>query len=116
MLERLKKANKISELLIEDINNNFRLEIVDSYNGYDKMIRKEIEEFIRFIDNNYWIKLRKEKPRSTCLCKKKKYEELVKKYELNSWRKQLRKLLIDKFHQLFVIDCITQTESYKLVA
>jgi hypothetical protein len=112
----LQKPECISALFKDFIKRLGKLQIVDSYNGSDKMTKKEREEFIRFTNDNYWIKLRKEKPNSSCLSKKNKYEKMVKKYELDSWRKQLRKLLIDKFHQLFITDCIPQTESYKLVA
>ncbi len=100
----LKKPKVYRELLKDFMSKYKNLLIVDSYDGNSMMTKKE-RQFMKDCTNpNYWIKLKEEKHSNTITNHRKRLEKLIKKYELDSWKKNLEKDILKKFDELLVDD------------
>ena len=92
--------------LFDDFLKKFDdLLIIDSYNGNSSMTRKERLFITHCTNPNYWIDLRNNFSRNIVSIKKRKLDVLIEKHELDTWKKELKSLLVKKFSDLINTDC-----------
>jgi hypothetical protein len=103
-LSDLKKPHVYNNLMNDFLKKYDDLLIVDSYNGNSLMSKKE-RQFVKDCTHpNFWIELKETRHYNTIGNKRKRLEELMKKYELDTWKNNLKKDLLSKFNQLMVLD------------
>lgn len=115
-LSDLKKPQNLQMLMQDFLRKYNDLLIIDSYNGNAEMSKKERQFITHCTHPNYWIELRNTKHFNTISNQKKKFQKLIRKYELDSWKKQLKKDILSKFNELMVLDCYDDTISLLNVA
>lgn len=99
-LDDLRNRDVIYNMFNDFIDKFDNLLIVDSYDGNSEMSKKERELITKGTHPNYWIDLDNNLHRNTVLKRKKEVLKLIKKYRLNSWKKELRKQLFLKYKLL----------------
>ncbi len=98
------------QLVYQNLMNAFlkkyeNLLIIDSYNGNHLMKKKDRKFVSDCTHPNYWSKLKDERHGNTITNHKKKLKKLIKKYDLDTWKKNLRIDLLNKFHELMSLNC-----------
>ena len=104
-LDDLRKPSIYHTLMETFLKKYENLLIIDSYDGSSLMGKKERRFISDCTHPNYWHKLKEEKHSNTVSNHKNKLKGLMKKYELDTWKKNLRIDLLNKFHELMSLDC-----------
>lgn len=115
-LNDLKNIENIKALMQDFLTKFEALLILDSYNGNFLMSKKERQFITHCTHPNYWIELRGSKHPNTVSNQKRKFLKLVKRYELDTWKNQLKKDILSKFNELIELDCYDNTISFLNVA
>jgi hypothetical protein len=103
-LSDLRKPQVYSNLIADFLEKYDDLLIIDSYDGNSLMGKKE-RQFVRDCTHpNFWIELREKRHANTIGNTRKRLEKLMTKYELNTWKNNLKKDLLNKFSELMVLD------------
>ncbi len=104
-LEDLKNPENMKTLLGDFFKKYENLLIVDSYNG-NRLMSKIERGFVTLCSHpNYWIELKYNAHRNTIYKQKQKFLKLIKKFKLDSWKKQLKKDILSKFNELYIPEC-----------
>jgi len=72
------------------------------------MSKKERQFITHCTHPNYWIELKENTHSNTPRNHKKRLEELMVKYELDTWKKNVKIDLLSKFNQLIMADAVIQ--------
>uniref|UniRef100_UPI0040476A10 hypothetical protein n=1 Tax=Mariniflexile sp. TaxID=1979402 RepID=UPI0040476A10 len=105
-LADLKKPSVYSKLMEDFLKKYEDLLIIDSYNGNSLMSKKERQFIMQCTHPNYWIELKDNTHSNTSRNHKKRLEKLMKKYELDTWKNNLKKDLVSKFNQLMMVEAV----------
>lgn len=104
-LSDLKKSENINALMQDFLRKYDKLLIVDAYNGNNQMSKRERDFMTHCTHPNYWIELSHTKHANTISNQRMKLYKLIEKFNLDSWKNNLRKDIISKFNQLMTSDC-----------
>lgn len=107
-LADLKKTSIYSNLMEDFLEKYENLLIIDSYNGNSIMSKKERQFITHCTHPNYWIELKENTHSNTSRNHRERLKKLMKKYELDTWKKNLEKDLLSKFNQLMTVDIAIQ--------
>lgn len=110
-LADLRNPEIYNNLMTDFLSKYDPLLIIDSYNGNSLMSKKEREFITNCTHPNYWIALKEFKHSNTILNHKNKLKKLIKKYSLDSWKKNLKKDILNKFQQLINLDCYSSNNN-----
>lgn len=115
-LADLEKPECLKALFKDFLKKYDDLLIVDSYKGNLNMKPKERQFFTDCTNYQHWIELREKHHRNTIYKKIDKLKKLIKKYDLDLWKRDLKDLIELKFKQLIKSDCFDNFNDYKYVA
>ncbi len=99
-LSDLRKKSIYFNLMKDFMTKYNELLIVDSYKGSPWMNKKETRFFKDCMIDQYWNELKEDRSINIPRNHKKRLEKLIKKYELDTWKKELKKNILNKFNEL----------------
>ncbi|GAB4160034.1 MAG: hypothetical protein Tsb0033_15400 [Winogradskyella sp.] len=115
-LEDLKDINNLYLLFGDFLKKFEQLIIVDSYYGDENMSKREQRFFKECLNYQYWVELKRKYHKNTFGNKFRAFKKLIKDYELDQWKSDLRLLIVEKFNQLITSDCDNLTTYTRYVA
>lgn len=104
-LEDLRNPNVYLALMKDFLNKFDKFQIIDSYCGEVWMNKKEVRQITNYTHPSYWVSLKGSKSKNTSCYHKKQYDKIVEKYNLDTWKSELREDIIEKFNLLMNSDC-----------
>lgn len=109
-LKDLKSPNNLNNLFVDFLKKFNDLLIVDSYDGSFDMTKKEKDLFVKCTNSNYWISLKNYSHRNTKSNHFERLKKLIRKYNLDTQRIEIRNLILEKFNDLIKTNCYEKGE------